>query len=77
MLISPEQSIFPGLGLGAILAKCETIPETIIHTSAAALAGATTAEEKADGMLYPQLERVREVSGLSTCCPDNASGILY
>ncbi|CAD6574434.1 MAG: hypothetical protein CYPHOPRED_005422 [Cyphobasidiales sp. Tagirdzhanova-0007] len=59
--------IFPGLGLGAILAKCETIPETIIHTSAAALAGATTAEEKADGMLYPQLERVREVSGLIAC----------
>lgn len=60
-------SIFPGLGLGAILAKCATIPEALIHTSASALAEATTAEEKEDGMLYPRLERIREVSGISEC----------
>ncbi|KAK9895328.1 hypothetical protein P389DRAFT_205404 [Cystobasidium minutum MCA 4210] len=55
--------IFPGLGLGAILAKCATIPEDLIHTSANALAQATTEEEKAQFMMYPRLERIREVSG--------------
>jgi len=58
-------SIFPGLGLGAILAKCETIPEDLIHTCANALAQATTEEEKSQFMLYPRLERIREVSGTS------------
>lgn len=57
--------IFPGLGLGAILAKCATIPEDLIHTSANALAQATTEEEKAQFMMYPRLERIREVSGTS------------
>lgn len=58
-------SIFPGLGLGAILAKCATIPEDLIHTSANALAQATTEEEKSQFMMYPRLERIREVSGTS------------
>lgn len=58
-------SIFPGLGLGAILAKCATIPEDLIHVSANALAEATTEEEKAQYMLYPALERIREVSQTS------------
>jgi len=55
--------IFPGLGLGAILAKCATIPEELIHVSANALAQCVTDEEKSHGMLYPRLERIREVSG--------------
>ena len=57
--------IFPGLGLGTILAKCKVIPEALIHTSANALASAVTAEEKSNGMLYPRLERIREVSSIS------------
>lgn len=57
--------IFPGLGLGAILAKCATIPEELIHCSADALASSVTDEEKAEDMLYPRLERIREVSGIS------------
>lgn len=58
-------SIFPGLGLGAILSKCSTIPEALIHTSADALASSVTKEEKAEHMLYPKLERIREVSAIS------------
>lgn len=57
--------IFPGLGLGTILAKCQTIPESLIHTAANALADSLNAAEQSAGLLYPGLERIREVSATS------------
>ncbi|ORY77633.1 hypothetical protein BCR35DRAFT_305399 [Leucosporidium creatinivorum] len=54
--------IFPGLGLGAILAKVKSIPEDLVHASAQALADSLTVEEKERNLLYPDVERIREVS---------------
>jgi len=54
--------VFPGIGLGAILAKAGTVTDNMIYTSAAALAGSLTAEEVHMGLIYPRIERVRDAS---------------
>ncbi|UPK94510.1 hypothetical protein LCI18_005445 [Fusarium solani-melongenae] len=54
--------VFPGIGLGAILAKASRVTDEMIYTSAAALAGSLTAEEVHKGLIYPRIERVRDAS---------------
>lgn len=54
--------VFPGIGLGAILAKASRVTDNMIYTSAAALAGALNAEEIHKGLIYPRIERVRDAS---------------
>lgn len=52
--------IFPGLGMGAILAKATAVTDDMVFTSARALSESLTAEEIYAGQIYPSLERVRE-----------------
>lgn len=54
--------IFPGLGLGAVLAKPSSISDEMIFSASKALADSLTEEETAQGWLYPSLVRIREVS---------------
>ncbi|RKP27747.1 hypothetical protein SYNPS1DRAFT_12218 [Syncephalis pseudoplumigaleata] len=54
--------IFPGLGLGAVLAQPARVTDEMIYVAAAALAGARTSDEVAAGDLYPRIQRIREVS---------------
>jgi malate dehydrogenase (oxaloacetate-decarboxylating)(NADP+) len=54
--------VFPGIGLGAILAKASRVTDNMIYTSAAALAGSLNAEEIHKGLIYPRIERVRDAS---------------
>jgi malate dehydrogenase (oxaloacetate-decarboxylating)(NADP+) len=54
--------IFPGLGLGAILAKASRVTDDMVYTSAAALSGCLNKEEIRLGLIYPKIERVRDVS---------------
>ncbi|KAJ1969637.1 hypothetical protein H4R35_006085, partial [Dimargaris xerosporica] len=54
--------IFPGLGLGATLAKPRVITDTMIYAAARALANSLNEEEKSQNFLYPRLTRIREVS---------------
>ena len=54
--------VFPGIGLGAILAKASKVTDDMIYTSAAALAGSLNAEEIHKGLIYPKIERVRDAS---------------
>lgn len=54
--------VFPGIGLGAILAKATRVTDNMIYTSAAALAGSLNAEEVHKGLIYPRIERVRDAS---------------
>lgn len=54
--------VFPGIGLGAILAKATKVTDEMIYTSAAALAGSLNAEEIQKGLIYPRIERVRDAS---------------
>ncbi|KAG4217350.1 hypothetical protein PC116_g34169, partial [Phytophthora cactorum] len=45
--------VFPGLGLGAILAKATKITDEMVYTSAASLAESLNAEEVHTGLIYP------------------------
>ncbi|KAF5378751.1 hypothetical protein D9615_006974 [Tricholomella constricta] len=54
--------IFPGLGLGAILARATSVTDSMVEASSLGLAGALTEEEHSMGLLYPQVERIREIS---------------
>lgn len=58
--------VFPGIGLGAILAKATRVTDEMIYTSAAALAGSLNADEIQKGLIYPRIDRVREASLLVT-----------
>ncbi|PYH45831.1 uncharacterized protein BP01DRAFT_415352 [Aspergillus saccharolyticus JOP 1030-1] len=54
--------VFPGIGLGTILSKAVKVTDTMIYASGEALSKALTAEEIHDGLLYPDLTRIRQVS---------------
>ncbi|KJZ74231.1 hypothetical protein HIM_06462 [Hirsutella minnesotensis 3608] len=54
--------VFPGLGLGAILAKASRVTDDMVYTSAEALAGTLNSEEVRKGLIYPRIERVRDAS---------------
>ncbi|OBR11799.1 Malic enzyme [Colletotrichum higginsianum IMI 349063] len=54
--------VFPGLGLGAILAKASKVTDDMVYTSAAALAASLNADEIHKGLIYPRIERVRDAS---------------
>jgi malate dehydrogenase (oxaloacetate-decarboxylating)(NADP+) len=54
--------VFPGIGFGALACGATRITDEMITASAIALSKAINAEEEAAGLLYPRLERIREVS---------------
>ncbi|KAI1635946.1 NADP-dependent malic enzyme [Biscogniauxia mediterranea] len=54
--------VFPGLGLGAILAKATRITDEMVYVAAASLAESLNAEEIHKGLIYPRIERVRDAS---------------
>jgi len=54
--------IFPGVGLGVMLAGVREVTDSLFYAAARALAAAVTEDELACGLLYPPIERLREVS---------------
>ncbi|KAI1006995.1 NADP-dependent malic enzyme [Podosphaera aphanis] len=66
LVMQPSQGnnmyVFPGIGLGSILCKTIHITQEMIYISAVALSKAVTSRETAMGRLYPELDRIREVS---------------
>ncbi|KAI7904737.1 uncharacterized protein BX663DRAFT_530211 [Cokeromyces recurvatus] len=54
--------IFPGLGLGAILAQVKSISDAMIYNASKALADSLTVDEVEQNWLYPSLTRIRDVS---------------
>ncbi|KAF8879655.1 malate dehydrogenase [Gymnopilus junonius] len=54
--------IFPGLGLAAILARVSEITDSMVEASSLGLANSLTDEERSLGLLYPRVERIREIS---------------
>lgn len=66
MLTTPNTGnnmyIFPGLGLGAILARAAAVTDSMVEASSLGLANALTEDERAYDLLYPRVERIREIS---------------
>jgi malate dehydrogenase (oxaloacetate-decarboxylating)(NADP+) len=54
--------VFPGVGLGAIVAKARRITDEMFLAAAHALSNQVTEQDLAQGSLYPPLAHVREVS---------------
>lgn len=54
--------IFPGVGLGSILSKAITITQSMIYASATSLSTALSSSELSQGLLYPDITRIRDVS---------------
>lgn len=62
--------VFPAVGLAALVGPLRSITDEHFHQAAAALAATVTDAELAEGLLYPPIERLREV------CAVVAAGIL-
>lgn len=62
MLTSRPRYVFPGIGLGTILSQAKHITDNMIYASGAALPDKLTKDELAAAMLYPALDRTREIS---------------
>lgn len=56
--------VFPGIGLGTILSKATLVTQSMIYASAVSLSEALSPEEVAQGWLYPDVARIRDVSVL-------------
>ena len=54
--------VFPGIGFGALACGAKTITDGMITASAIALSEAINQDEVEAGLLYPRLNRIREVS---------------
>ncbi|KAI0806227.1 malic enzyme [Irpex lacteus] len=54
--------VFPGIGLGAILSRASTITDSMIEAASLGLANSLTPEEHADGLIYPRISRIRDIS---------------
>ncbi|KAI0294436.1 malic enzyme [Russula brevipes] len=54
--------IFPGLGLGSILCRASTVTDAMVEASSLGLADSLTEDERDSDLLYPRLNRIREIS---------------
>eukprot|EP00026_Physarum_polycephalum_P006125 Phypoly_transcript_06166.p1 GENE.Phypoly_transcript_06166~~Phypoly_transcript_06166.p1 ORF type:complete len:603 (+),score=84.99 Phypoly_transcript_06166:38-1810(+) len=54
--------IFPGVGLGGLLARTRVITDGMFYAAANALAAKLTPEQLAEGKVYPDISAIREVS---------------
>jgi len=54
--------IFPGVGLGALVVEARRVTETMFLAAAERLAAVMSAEDLADGTLFPAISRIRRVT---------------
>ncbi|KAL1703644.1 hypothetical protein EV121DRAFT_280993 [Schizophyllum commune] len=54
--------IFPGLGLGCILARVSSVTDAMVEASSLGLANSLTEDERVHDLLYPRIERIRDIS---------------
>ena len=58
--------IFPGLGLGAILARASSVTDSMVEASSLGLADSVSSEERKMGLLYPRIERSKLILSLKS-----------
>lgn len=51
-----------GLGLGSILAKASSVTDTMVEAASLGLAHSLTKSEEEEELVYPRIERIREIS---------------
>ena len=60
--------VFPSIGLGTILSKAIKVTQGMIYASGDALSKALTKDEIERGLLYPDINRIRDVSVIVSRC---------
>jgi hypothetical protein len=61
-LCSYVKYIFPGLGLGTILSHASQVTDSMVDAAAISLADSVSDDEAVDGLIYPRLHRIRDIS---------------
>ncbi|KAG9004367.1 hypothetical protein FRB94_002456 [Tulasnella sp. JGI-2019a] len=65
-LLEPGQGnnmfVFPGIGLGSLLAQATSVTDSMIEASAIAVSESLTPDEQAHELMYPRITRIREIS---------------
>jgi malate dehydrogenase (oxaloacetate-decarboxylating) len=59
--------VFPGVGLGLAISRARRVTDGMFLEAAKALADQVTAEDLAEGAVYPQLTRIRDCSFAVAC----------
>jgi Malic enzyme, NAD binding domain len=59
---SNNMYIFPGLGLGMLLVKASRVTDSMVDQASVALAGRLDEDERTAGLVYPRLDRIRDIS---------------
>ncbi|KAA1469764.1 malate dehydrogenase [Dentipellis sp. KUC8613] len=54
--------VFPGIGLGSLLSKASRVTDSMIEQASIALASSLDKDEHAAGLVYPRLDRIRDIS---------------
>ena len=54
--------LISGLGLGSILCRASTVTDAMVEASSLGLADSLSGEERDLGLIYPRLDRIREIS---------------
>lgn len=54
--------VFPGLGLGAIISRASSVTDGMVEAASLGLANSLDKEERDLDMVYPRIERIREIS---------------
>lgn len=54
--------VFPGIGLGSILSRASSVTDKMIEAASLALADSLTSEERSLELVYPRIERIRDIS---------------
>jgi malic enzyme len=59
--------VFPGVGLGLTISRARRVSNGMFLEAAKALAGHVSAQDLADGAVYPELTTIRECSFSVAC----------
>lgn len=54
--------IFPGIGLAAILSRASQVTDSMVEACSLSLSNSLTPEERSLDLLYPRIERIRDIS---------------
>ena len=62
MCIRDSSYIFPGVGLGVVVSGARHVTDEMFEAAARTLAAQVTETDMANGRIYPELSRIRDVS---------------